>query len=291
MKAISVRIRHNPATRAKGQRSHDIRAGNQPAYVDAERTHLNSVILETTPTAQLRYLCEARRAEHRPELRKMPRTAAVATAGIITFGKEAQPVIDSLSQEEQDRLFLETAEVLADKLGTSLEGLVVHRDEAAIHAHFTLAAVGHDGRPLSKKGGPGLMSELQDLAAKPWEHLGIERGKRKALRQAEGEPISKWVHRSVQQLHADLPREIAQVQAKAEKYERLAAAAREKLENTEKAEAKAAKRLSVYERRFAEAQDEISALGDIFQKVGVDLEGWRERLAKDDPKPTHKKRS
>ena len=297
MKAISVRIaRKKTASQARGQRRHDMREGPQPAYVDPARRDLNSVIQEPRPVHAVRKICEERRQA--AGAKRAMRTDAVAViAGIVTFGTEAQPLVDALSRDEQDRLFAETAEALADKLGTSLEGLVVHRDESATHAHFTLAAVGHDGRPLSKSTGGAMLSSLQDVAAQPWAHLGITRGKPKAQRQAQGEPTSAWVHRSVSQLHADLPAEIAAAQARAEKYQALADKAREKLENTEKDEQKAQKRLEIYERRYAEAQAEISALGDVAQKIGVglegvDLEGWRERLSNPSTsnRPAHPKR-
>jgi uncharacterized protein YlxW (UPF0749 family) len=55
----------------------------------------------------------------------------VAVDGIITFGVEAQPIIDALPHAEQARLYQAAAEAVSTEVGTDLAGLVIHRDEAA----------------------------------------------------------------------------------------------------------------------------------------------------------------
>ena len=82
--------------------------------------------------------------------RKMKSNAAVTTAGIITFGHTAQEVFNRLPQELQDRAFRELAQEIAAQLKTSLEALVVHLDETATHAHFTMRAYNDDGNTRSK---------------------------------------------------------------------------------------------------------------------------------------------
>ena len=50
--------------------------------------------------------------------------SAVAFIGIIAFGKEAQALFLKLPSEKQDAAYLETAKAIAEKMGTTLEGLV-----------------------------------------------------------------------------------------------------------------------------------------------------------------------
>ena len=220
--AISTRIEHRSRSRAKGQRRHDMREGPQPKYVDASRTTENTVLIEPIKESALAKICEER-ANLLDRSRARKSNAAIATCGIVTFSKTAQPIVDALPPAEQDRLFLESAKALADAMGTTLHGAVVHRDESAIHMHYRLAAVRTDGRPISKTVDT---RALQDVVAAPWSYLGIERGTPKQVRRDLGEPESAWTHRSVKQLHEDLPAEIEAARAKAE-------AEREKAEKAE----------------------------------------------------------
>lgn len=294
-KLISVRVAHRQATRAGGQNKHDLRHGNQPAYVDPERARRNTVIMPPRPASELRVECERRRSSRQTQ-RAMKKNAAIATVGIITFSREAQPGIEALPVDEQNRRFLASAQALAENMGTTLSGLVVHRDESAIHAHFQCPAVRLDGHPVSKTLGRTGTSHLQDIAASAWADLGIERGERKGDKikrlEAEGksqpEITAAVIHRSVRQLHHDLPREIkaaerkrqeleqdleagknrvaalkaemAEAAAKVEKNLRLVAEQHAKLDAGRVAEDKAKKRIEVYERRAEAARKELSGL-------------------------------
>jgi len=198
----------------------------------------------------------------------MKKDAAIATNGIITFGTEAQPIIESLSKDEQNQLFQETANRIANRLNTDLTGLVVHRDEAAIHAHFQMLAVNKDGLPLSKVIDRKTAKELQDIAGQVYAAHGITRGTPKAERLARGDDLSKIVHRSVAELHRDLPTEIEakrkaleaqrlelqELEAKAEKNRRLAEEQAAKLQAGRVAEEAAAKRTETYLKREADAK-------------------------------------
>lgn len=258
MPSISVRIAHAPAGTYVGQRRHDMRSGRVPGYVNPLATPDNSVILAPPPPADLRDLCIARRSARVPPPRlSFARNSAVATMGIITFSIDAQPILSQLPHSAQDALFRVAAESLALEMGTTLSGLVVHRDESALHAHFTCPAVQLDGMPVSK----GVDTRrLQDVAAGAFAHLGITRGVPKAVRQAAGEPRWKWVNRSVRELHADLPREILAAEARLEKNERLAAEAAAKLAAAGDELPKVRKRMEAYEHRAAEARQELDRL-------------------------------
>jgi len=280
-KTVSVRVEHRGATRATGQRNHDTRRGKQiPKYVDKDKSEENSVIIEPKTSPELRKLCEERRAI-RPTKRAMKKDAAIATNGIITFGTEAQPIIENLSKDEQNKLFQETATRIADRLNTDLTGLVVHRDESAIHAHFQMLAVNRDGLPLSKIIDRKTAKELQDIAGEVYKQHGITRGTPKAERLARGDDLSKIVHRSVAELHRDLPaeieakrreieaqrkalddqrRELDELEAKAEKNRRLINEQNAKLEAGRVTEELARKRIETYQKREADAKAKAEKL-------------------------------
>lgn len=209
-RAASVRLEAKSLSQTYGQRRHDFRNGPQPKYVDSARKSLNRSLIEPRPVSQIRdevlALQTARGAK-----RAMKSNAAVVTAGIITFGIEAQEMFLALTLEQQDEAFRDLARAVAERLDTSLEALMVHCDESAIHAHFELRACNRSGIPLAKATRPALMIELQDLVFEvmSWHCPGIERGNRKYDRLAAGEDYAATVHKSVRQLHHDLPLEIA----------------------------------------------------------------------------------
>ncbi|WP_368484835.1 plasmid recombination protein, partial [Salipiger sp. HF18] len=136
--------------------------------------------------------------------------APVIMAGIITFGTVAAELFGSLTVDQQDAAFRELAKAVASELDTSLESLVVHLDETTIHAHFTVRAYTDAGLSMSEAAKRGTLSRLQDLAAEVMQgyHSGIERGHRKWDRIAAGAEYPDTLHRSVRELHYDLPLEI-----------------------------------------------------------------------------------
>ena len=203
-KAASVRLQKCDTARYAGQRRHDLRIGQSPGYVDKARSDLNRHLIEAPTMPEIRELCRERYAE--VSTRKMQRNARLAVAGIITFGDEASTLFEALEPDDQDRAFRAVTNTVADRLGTTVNGLVVHLDETKIHAHFTLAGYGTDGRPISPKMKRKMMSELQDDAAKVLQTFcpGIERGNRKRDRLEAGADPEDLRRRPVQELHADL---------------------------------------------------------------------------------------
>lgn len=285
MKAISVRIKHVGRGKAGFQRRHDARLGKQPEYVDGGRQHLNSVLIEPATPAQLRQVCTERVAAQEGRQRALKSDAAVATIGVLTFSRDAQKALEGLSAAEQDQRIRESCEAVAAEMGSELTGLVVHRDEQAIHAHFQVPARRADGQPISKTVDT---RRLQDVAAEAWKDLGITRGKPKAERVAAGEPYSTWRHRTVKQLHEDLPKEIEAAQ-EAERQARM------RLAKTQAALAAAApdsdramklrKRIIAYERRLVARQSELAAAESALESIskrgsrlGAFLGGIRDAL-------------
>lgn len=192
---VSVRIEHRNGSRAKSQSGHDLRTGSVPKYVFKDRIKDNSVILEPLSPAKLKEICLARRAKRKTK-RAMKQDACIASIGIITFGRDAQPIIKSLSVQDQNKLYQVIAERIAKLLNTNVSGLVVHRDELAPHAHFQMPAFAEDGVPVSKKMTKEITRKIQDIAGEVLKEFGlgeITRGKKK---------ISKLKdHLSVKDLH------------------------------------------------------------------------------------------
>ncbi|OCX83352.1 hypothetical protein A6P08_10745 [Acidithiobacillus thiooxidans] len=243
--------------------------------MDQERTADNDLIIAPANPTTLRQTCLERRAQRNCQ-RILKSDAAIAMGGIITFGTEAQAVIQALSRAEQRAMYRSIGERLAERLNTTLTGLVVHNDEAAPHAHFQMPGYDLDGVPLSKTVTREVTSALQDIAGQVLaaQGLSITRGKAKQERVKDDEDWSKIIHRSVQQLHEDLPTEIAaaeqrrteaereagEAEKKREKNAGLAAKAKEDLEAGRGDVEKVQKRLKAYERRQAEAEKQIKAL-------------------------------
>ncbi len=295
---VSVRLARRDASKVPGQMRHDLRTGKIPAYVDKAATHLNSVVVEPRTASELKTICLERREQRRAagEIRgKMRRNTTIATVGIVTFGKEAQPVVEALPQERQDALFLQAAQAVADRLGTDVTGLVVHRDESAIHAHFQMPGFARDGRPLSKVVTPQAAAELQDIVGEVYREYGITRGTPKAERIARGDDWSQVIHRSVAQLHDDLPKEIAErekraaelqaevgaLEKKREYQEKLIAKTESSIKEKSENEAKLAKRLQTYQRRLTETEKQIEQKARELSVVSVPIrQQFEEALGK-----------
>lgn len=207
---VSVRLEHRASARAGGARRHDLRLGRIPKYVDRSRTHLNSVLIRPLLEGELKEIVQTRRTGKK---RKLRADAAISTNGILTFGREAQPIINALPVEEQNRLCRLACEKVSEELNTELTGLVFHRDERAPHCHFQMPAWNRVGKPNSKVVTPKIAARLQDIVGEVFSHLGISRGKKKEARIEDGDDLSAIIHRSVKQLHEDLPGEIAEKEA------------------------------------------------------------------------------
>lgn len=306
-RAAQTRIKGKSAGGIGGQRAHDLRIGAQPDYVDADRAHLNRVLIAPQTGRQLRKICGERRAL-RTTTRAMKSSAAVGVIGIITFGHEAQTIFDVLTPEQQDAAYRETAEAIAERLNTTLTGLVAHGDESAPHAHFQLPAYDLTGHPVSETAKRAALRDLQTITAEVMgRHApGIERGRSKVDRLKGGATPAEVVNRSVAQLHDDLPIEIAQLEteiatkknqssdldseiaarqgllselaAKIEKNERLAAAALEKAATNEGKADKALKNAALYEGRAEKARRERDAEERALSSLQLDRRKEEERL-------------
>ena len=289
MRSISIRIENKAKDKATFQNRHDLRQGHVPNYVLQDKSHLNSVLISPISYGALKSICDNRRSLKETK-RKIKSNVAVATVGIITFSKEAQKVIEDLGVEEQNTIFTDVAKAIAERLDNEITGLTVHRDESAIHAHFQMPGYSKSGMPTSKIVTPKLASELQDIAGACVEKYEIERGIKKIERIRNGEDLKKIIHRTVAQLHEDLPSEIEKLKKDLE--DGMAKLAKQKIlimqKNTmllhldKEAEAKieqARKTLQVYQKKEADAIENIKKLDAEIDAATKVLEGLDPSLA------------
>ena len=266
--AAMIRVEPKNASRYAGQRRHDLRIGHQPGYVDADRAHLNRVLVAPPTAANLRSVCEGRRAQ-RDTRRAMKANASVGMVGLIGFGTEAQVLFSALPVPVQDRALKLAARLAARRMGTTVAGLVFHGDETAPHAHVTFPAYDRTGQPLTETVGRAVLKGLQDDMAAAFSRYapGIERGRSRMDRLAAGADYADTVNRSVRELHRDLPAEIAAKRFEAEAAGVTLAQAQARVDEmqarVEKLNAKVdlsekeAKRLSTYEKRLADRVTEL----------------------------------
>ena len=211
--AVAVRLTHIDMRKASWQRMHDLRLGPAPSHVDPDRSCLNRVLVEPPPATEMR-----RRAHELRRLQRAQRAPkanmAVATAGLIGFGREAQKLFLNLDADTQDRAILAIATAIADHCGCNLAGAVIHLDESAPHAHLTFESRCRvDGRPVSQIAhGPALQDIAADAIADIEPRIG--RGRPRPPR-----PDAATVHRQVRQLHEELP---AEIEAREMERDRLA---------------------------------------------------------------------
>jgi len=267
-RAAMVRVEPKTASRYGGQRRHDLRIGHQPDYVDMSRVHFNRVLITPMKPSELRSICEDRRNQ-RETKRAMRSDSSVAMIGLIGFGTEAQGLFSALSVERQDAALREAAEKCAARMRTTVAGLVFHGDETAPHAHIVFPGFDLDGQPLTNTVKRAALKGLQDDVAEVMGRYapGIERGRSRVERLAAGADYSDTVHRSVRELHRDLPAEIETKRKAVADLSAAEDAARARVDEMQRrvddlhARAvlsdKEVKRLGVYEKRLTDRLDEL----------------------------------
>ncbi len=207
---VSVRLGGVPMTRLAFVARHNLRQGPPPNYVDPERAHLNTVLFGPE-VGDFKAAAQASAGRYRERTRqKVQRTQAVLVEGIITFSRAAQSIVlESLEQAHARAFALVEDIVRSFGHGAKLVSLVYHGDESAPHYHFVLEGVGADGRAVLQRFQRREGTHLQDLAGLAFQPLGIQRGIPVIQRMQRCDDRSTIVHRSVRQLHADLPKELA----------------------------------------------------------------------------------
>ena len=267
-RAAMVRVEIRDAQGYANQRRHDLRIGAQPDYVNPSPPEPNPVFIQPMTAAELKKLARERRAQRETQ-RAMKSNAGIAVVGIIGFGIEAQVMFDALEPPEREQALRAAVQRIAAELKTTVSGLVLHLDETAKHAHFSLCGYDVDGEPLSTWMGRGVLRELQTALHEALQGFmpDLERGRSRKKRAEAGAEPYELVNRSVEELHTDLPleieakrQELAELEEKVRTNEARAEKARAKAEADEGRAEKALKNLETYERRAAEAEEKIEGL-------------------------------
>ncbi len=205
---VSVRLKGLKATQGEGQRAHDARtAGQVPDYVDVKKTEKNQVLLGEMSPQILKDSLFEQSQRIRKATRKAPRKDAnFFLGGILTFDKLAR---DLVNQQPPDVLAEKFVNEISAHYGVKVIYLVRHSDESTNHYHFLLENINEQGRAVTNQLNKQALARLQDKAGEAFSEIGLSRGIKKIERLAKGEDYSKTVHRSVQELHNDLPKEIS----------------------------------------------------------------------------------
>ena len=279
-RAAMVRVEIRDAQGYANQRRHDLRIGAQPAYVNPNPPEPNPVFIQPVTTAEMKTLARDRRAQ-RETLRAMKSNAGIAVIGIIGFGTEAQKMFEALGPEEREKALRAAVARLAADLKTTVSGLVLHLDESAKHAHFSLCGYDVTGEPLSTWMDRGVLRGLQTALHEALQAFlpDLERGRSRKARAEAGAAPHELVNRSVDQLHIDLPFEIAEkrnelaaLEEKIRTNEARAEKARTKAEADDARAEKALRNAETYERRAQGARSEVDALAAQIQGLEGRLE-------------------
>lgn len=274
--AAQVRIQPASATKTAGQRKHDLRIGKQPDYVDSTLSPMNRVLIQPKTATEMKARAVERR-DRKQRKRAMKSNAAVSFSGIITFGHLAHLRFERLTHARQDAAFLELAQSVTSEHKADLTGLVVHVDEAGLHAHFQMDAYNEAGDALSDKVKKNDLRVIQDMTAEIMGRhcAGIERGRSKLERLKAGASPADVIHKKPAAMRRAMAADIEDTQQ--QQAELLAE--RDKLANrVAKLEAygselteKGAKQLETALRRLAakdaEVQDLSAKLERLHQKT------------------------
>lgn len=291
----SVRIGPVRALGYGGQRAHDLREGKVPDYVDQERKHLNTggfiptieemhgynedAKFAAQEAAEVGWMAAkasgdqeaiklAKAARNACRL-KYDRNGVVAYRFILTFGREAQEVLKELDPAEVDRMAWAAMGRVASSLDTMFTGMSSHRDESAQHFHGFLRGVTNGGRKLN----PDRVQcrQMQTVAAEPFKHLGIRRGKSKNMWIEEDADPSKYIHASVAELHALLPIELAAARQAVEEV-------RVKLDRVQAETAIVDLKKKMAEDEFEKLQERVSSLQKEVSMLEAIEAAWNRRI-------------
>ncbi|WP_394155683.1 plasmid recombination protein [Loktanella salsilacus] len=212
-RAACVRLRGISKDKAKSSRSHIMRTGTVPNYIDQSRTQLNTYS-ENAPSIDQVFASAISRRETRLPKRSIKSNASILFEGIIALGAELAAWFETLSFEDQDNIFIAIIKEIAKTLGTTCSAFSVHRDETTIHAHFELVAYAKDGTALSTLLTRDVLSNIQDIAHKTLMRTipNAERGRKKEIRLQNGADPRDVENISVKTLHTTLPADIAKAQ-------------------------------------------------------------------------------
>jgi len=208
-KAVSIRVEFKRGGRSSGAISHSYRT-KIPSYVDTEKTSDNVIVYGSDEPPKARSIRSDIEAYSLKNAKKKWRSdSPTIIDGIITYGRNANTenniLLDKAAKQALHNI-IESAGMRQD----ALVYLIRHEDESRTHYHFCMKPQLKDGRSAGQTFNKFFLQKLQDITAKAHSDVGLDivRGKSKAARMNDGEKRSAYIHRSVRELHSDLPKEI-----------------------------------------------------------------------------------
>lgn len=171
---------------------------------------------------QAKNLSQQQYAKERRKIRNWQANMKTHLAGLIIFGKDANA--NSLSRAEMDQCAIDYVKDFGLRHHVELTYLVRHEDEATVHYHF-LTTNFDAQKKQTLRFNRDLLRKEQDYIGLAFSPMGLQRGIDKYLRLEEAAkklgldkvdgkyPQEVWrlanvIHRSVKQLHEDLPLEL-----------------------------------------------------------------------------------
>lgn len=288
MSDFLVSVRVEKSKKPAQQKAHDF--DDRPAYADASKSHLNKTILggvsdeisarissqsAAVVAAHDNYVSEQKKREpvNARRYQKWSKRSSTHIQGVITFSRAVNLKCSGntdLSRKKLaalDKKALEFLDYFCQKNGCKPTYLVRHGDETSPHYHFMTTGYNETThKPIRFKKSD--LSALQDDAGAVFGKIGVQRGKKIAERLKNGS--TNVIHRSVKQLHADLPVEIAELERKKKLLEQDRAKAQSRLEATQAKLARAEldeaaltilqSRFLTYEKRVNSKQAELALL-------------------------------
>lgn len=232
-----VSVRYEKARIDSESYRHDFRIGRQPSYIDSNKTEYNKTVFRDQSNSESlaeNLSIEASIIEKTSQVkcnRKWQKNSPHFYDGIITFDKNFHFKQNKIDREQLDRSACDFLKKWCEKTKVKLMYLVRHEDETTTHYHFKTTAQNIEtGKSVARTVNDATYkTETQDMAGLSFEPLGIKRGikiierLKKAAQERNKDDTSdnftdydsdtikraNVVHRSVRELHEDLPKELS----------------------------------------------------------------------------------
>ncbi len=283
MGQLSARVMFKTLKQAVGQHHHNDRS-KVPSYCDPERIGLNKT-LKAFPTetykkrngdvltreVSLRSMADEMESSYKKEIgRKWQSNSCHFIDGVLTFSSSA----DLSDKALLDQCALRTMEAIINKHELRKDALIEmvrHEDETRTHYHFMLKNQRLNTTSARRSFDRVACSELQDLAGAEFACMGIHRGTPKQERIDKGEPKHKYIHRTVKQLHEDLPRELAQAQAVLTNCSTQVTSAEKHLDRVQKTTKLSEKKMDKVQAKTSHANDVLIKTEAVLEKTNLML--------------------
>jgi len=283
MGQLSARVMFKTLKQAVGQHHHNDRS-KVPSYCDPERIGMNRT-LKAFPTetytkrngdevvreVSLRSMANEMELSYKKAIgRKWQSNSCHFIDGVLTFSSSAdlsdKAMLDQCALSTMDEI-IKKHELRED----ALIEMVRHEDETRTHYHFMLKNQRLNTTSARRSFDRVACSELQDLAGAAFACMDIHRGTPKQERIDKGEPKHKYIHRTVKQLHEDLPLELAQAQAVLANCSTQVTSAEKHLDRVQKTTKLSEKKMDKVQAKTSHANDVLIKTKAVLEQTNLML--------------------